>query len=262
MADKRSTTPAAQGANWIPAHEPPQRPAPATGESVKAKWLDNFGMWIGVTVMLISAQWMMWLALNVIGWSDTWYPPMTALQQWSIFSIIVGAASWGRLMAWRSALDEREKQGAFLAMQAEIDELVAELQEADIENADLKMRLDRAQIDLREQYNQMQGVMAQQRQFVPQAPSASAEKIPANLYRDAAFLAELSYTPPYEYARDKVMSKHGWGKDRWYAARDVLVEAGIWRMGNKTTEKVVEQRATALAMLALYAGHNEDGKDS
>ena len=108
----------------------------------------------------------------------------------------------------------------------------------------------------------MQGVMAQQRQFVPQAPSASAEKIPANLYRDAAFLAELSYTPPYEYARDKVMLKHGWSKDRWYAARDVLVAAGIWRMGNKTTEKVVEQRATALAMLALYAGHNEDGKDS
>ena len=262
MSNKRSVTPSAQGANFVTAHEPPQRQAPTTQESVNAKWKDNAGMWIGVFVVLVGAQWIVWLALNVIGWSATWYPPLMAIQQWSIFAFFAGSIAFGWLMMWRSALDEREKQGAYLAMQAEIDELAAELEEADTENADLRMRLDRAQVELREQYTQMQGVMAQQRQFVPQAPAASAEKIPAALYRDATFLAELSYTPPYEYARDKVMFKHGWGKDRWYAARDVLVAAGIWRMGNKTTEKVVEQRATAMAMLALYAGHNEDGKDS
>jgi hypothetical protein len=70
VTDKRSTTPAAQGANWIPAHEPPQRPAPATGESVNAKWKDNAGMWIGVFVVLVGAQWIVWLVLNVIGWSE------------------------------------------------------------------------------------------------------------------------------------------------------------------------------------------------
>jgi len=219
-------------------------------------------MWIGVFVVLVGAQWITWLVLNVIGWSATWHPPLPALQQWSIFAFFAGAIAFGWLMMWRSALDEREKQGAYLALEAEIEELSVALDELDEENADLRLRLERAQIDLREQYTQMQALMAQQRQFVPQAPAASAEKIPAALYRDAAFLAELSYTPPYEYARDKVMLKHGWNKDRWYAARDVLVEAGIWRMGNKTTEKVVEQRATALAMLALYAGHNEGSEES
>jgi len=175
--------------NFVPAHEPPQRQAPTTHESVNAKWLDNFGMWIGVFVVLVGAQWIVWLVMDVIGWSENWYPPTMAIQQWSIFSFFAGSIAFGWLMIWRSALDEREKQGAFLAMQAAIDELSAELEIADTENADLRMRLDHAQVDLREQYVQVQGMMATQRQFTPQAPAASAEGIPAQLYRDAVFLA-------------------------------------------------------------------------
>ena len=126
-------------------------------------------MWIGVFVVLVGAQWIVWLVLNVIGWSDTWYPPLMAIQQWSIFAFFAGAIAFGWLMMWRSALDEREKQGAYLAMQAEIDELAIALEEAEEENADLRLRLDREQVDLKEQYVQMQGVMAQPRPFVPLA---------------------------------------------------------------------------------------------
>ena len=82
MSNKRSVTPSAQGANFVTAHEPPQRQAPTTQESVNAKWKDNAGMWIGVFVVLVGAQWITWLMLNVIGWSDTWYPRLMAIQQW------------------------------------------------------------------------------------------------------------------------------------------------------------------------------------
>jgi hypothetical protein len=42
----------------------------------------------------------------------------------------------------------------------------------------------------------------------------------------------------------------------------VLVDAGIWRKDDKSTRVVAQNKAAALAMLALYAGHNNTGENT
>lgn len=260
MPQKHTATPS----SYVPAREPVREPAPRaapTIDAVSAKWRDNAGLGIGVFVVMVSLQWIAYLAAHMVGLHDTWYPTLTAVQMWTVFSFFTGCVGFGSLMMWRSALDEREKAGEFIFLRDRIAELEELLGEAEDAAADMEYRLGQAQVELRDQYTQMQSLMASQRQFVPQAPSASAERIPIALYRDAALLAELS-TTGMEYARDKVCVKYAWTTTRWYAARDVLVDAGIWRKDDKSTRVVAQNKATALAMLALYAGHNDSGENT
>lgn len=260
MPMKHTATPSGYISAYEPVREPAPRPAP-TIDAVSAKWRDNAGLGIGVFVVLVSLQWIAYLVLYMLDFHDTWYPSLTAVQMWTVFAFFAGCVGFGVLMMWRSALDEREKAGEFIFLRERIAELEELLDEAEDATADMEYRLGQAQVELRDQYTQMQALMASQRQFVPQAPSASKERIPIALYRDAALLAELS-TTGMDYARDKVCVKYGWTTTRWYAARDVLVDAGIWRKDDKSTRVNAQNKATALAMLALYAGHNNNGENT
>jgi hypothetical protein len=261
MQTKHTATPSSYVPAREPVREPAPRQAPTTIDAVSAKWRDNAGLGIGVFVVMVSVQWIAYLAAHMVGLHDTWYPTLTAVQMWTVFSFFTGCVGFGSLMMWRSALDEREKAGEFIFLRDRIAELEELLDDAEDAAADMEYRLGQAQVELRDQYTQMQALMASQRQFVPQAPSASAERIPIALYRDAALLAELS-TTGMEYARDKVCVKYAWTTTRWYAARDVLVDAGIWRKDDKSTRVVAQNKATALAMLALYAGHNDSSENT
>ena len=260
MQTKHTATPS----SYVPAREPTREPAPRaapTIDAVSAKWRDNAGLGIGVFVALVSLQWIAYLVLYTLNLHGTWYPSLVAVQMWTVFSFFAGCTGFAALMIWRSALDEREKAGEFIFLRERIAELEELLDEAEDAAVDMEYRLGQAQVELRDQYTQMQALMATQRQFVPQAPAASKERIPIALYRDAALLAELS-TTGMEYARDKVCTKYAWTTTRWYAARDVLVDAGIWRKDDKSTRVNAQNKTTALAMLALYAGHNNTGENT
>lgn len=253
MQDRHNVTSAP---NFVAAHEPAPRSAPSN-DAVSAKWKDNAGVWIGTFAALMGAQVIVFLALYVIGWHDTWYPPWSALQQWAVFSFALGMILFGLLMAWRSSLDEREKAGELMYWQGLVEQAQADLEEAAARIEELQQRLDMAQVELRDQYVQMQVAMRSAKQFVPEAPAASSEPVPIAIYRDAALLASLSLTPGMEYSRDKVCRKYSWTTSRWYAARDLLVAANVWAKGDKTTEILAQSRPAGLAMLSLYAGHNE-----
>jgi hypothetical protein len=256
MPYKQQTT-----STFVSAQEPARSSAP-TSAAVSAKWRDNLGVWIGSTTVLVALQWLWCIVGYAVGWRQTWWPSRTAFQMWTLAAALIGAVLFGLLMMWRSALDERERAGEFLWLRSRVDELNAELEEADATITELEYKLQRAQVDLKEQYTQMQAMMAMDRQFVASAPAASKKRIPLPLYRDAVMLADLSLTPPREYSRDKTCRKFGWTTTRWYAARDVLVAAGIWQTDGKATAVKVQNRATAQAQLALYAGHNETGEKS
>lgn len=238
------------------AREPAHRSAPSN-DAVSAKWRDNLGVWIGTVAALMGAQLIVFLAVYIAGWRDVWYPSWAALLQWGVFAFALGMVLFGLLMAWRSSLDEREKAGELMYWQGLVEQAQADLGAADITIAELQERLQAAQIELHDQYVQMQVAMRAQKQFVPEAPAASVEPVPLPVYRDAALLAALSLTPGMEFSRDKVCRKYSWTTSRWYAARDLLVAAGVWAKGDKQTEILASSKAAGLAMLALYTGHNE-----
>jgi len=251
-----------QATTFVSAHEPPTRQAPVTADAVSAKWRDNAGVWIGVVAVLVGAQWILWLALFQLGVSETWYPPLPAVQQWSLFALFAGLIAFGALMMWRSALDEREKAGAFIWMEARIEELELELDAADEENEALRVSLNNTRQDLQERIALMQrNTAAHERTYTPAVLRESEESIPLQTYADARLLVERACRNQ-PYSKDKIVATmHGWTQARWREAHKLACDAGLFRVVGNRTELLVDDINTALSMMDVYAGKSVSNAD-
>lgn len=243
-----------QKSTFVPAHEP-VRPAPTTPDAVAAKWRDNAGIWVGVVAVLVGAQWIVWLGLHLVGLSETWHPPLPAMQMWTIFAFCAGAVAFGALMMWRSALDEREKAGLFVWMESRIQELEVELEAADEEIEALTVALRNTRQDLQERIAlQQRQAAATQRMYTPAVLREAEAPAPSQTYRDARLLVERACRN-LPFSKDKVVATHdGWTQTRWREAHKLACDAGLFRVVGNRTEVLVDDLNTALAMLDVYAG--------
>lgn len=240
---------------FVSAHEPPPRQAPATADAVSAKWRDNAGVWIGVVAVLVGCQWIVWLALHAVGWSETWHPPLAAVQMWSLFAFFAGAVAFGALMMWRSALDEREKAGAYAWMEARIEELEIDLAAADEEIETLTIALGHTRQDLQERIALQQRAVAQaERTYTPAVLREAEAAAPRQQYLDARLLVERACRNQV-FSKDKMVAMHdGWTQARWREAHKLACDAGLFRVVGNRTELLVDDLNTALSMLDIYAG--------
>ena len=241
---------------FVPAVEPspvtatPARPAP-TADSVSAKWRDNAGAWIGVTVLLSAGY-----ALLRIGAANVGMMPLPDWQHaaWSLLVFtLIGGAVFGWLMAWRSSLDERERQG-------EIDGMVARIED-DAEYIDA---LETSVTEYRSLYENAVRDLADSRAALHQAMGRNSDKyrapeeetVTASVERDAQFLLQLMYSG--QPAGWQVVTKtyNDWNRKKWEAARDLLEAAGVVRtVGNQTKPSELTHQA-AVSKLGAYC-HSE-----
>ena len=228
------------------------RPAP-TADSVAAKWRDNLGAWIGVTVLLSAGY-----ALLRIGLANVGMMPLPGAEHsaWSFgVFVLIGGVAFGWLMAWRSSLDERERQGEIDGMVARIEDDAEYIEQLEQHVAELRSRLDNALLELQHEQAQARATMAQARQYVPNV-SVSDDPVSQRVYDDAVILTERS-TRNIDYSRDKVCADLDWTTTRWYAARDLLVSCGNWQRTGKKTEVLVSNTDVALRNLAIHVGMPE-----
>jgi hypothetical protein len=247
---KQSATPA-----FVAAHEPPPRPTPTSQDAVSAKWRDNAGVWIGVVAVLVGLQWIAWIVLYSMGLAGAWYPPREAVLMWSAFAFFAGAVAFGALMMWRSALDEREKAGAFVWMEARIAELEDELAEADEHNEAVTVALNHCRQDLQERIALQQRQSANaERTFTPAVLRETETAVSPAVFCDARLLVERACRN-LPFSKDKIVATHdGWTQARWREAHKLACDAGLFRVVGNRTEVLVDDLNTALAMLDIYAG--------
>lgn len=240
---------------YVSAQEPALRHAPTTADAVSAKWRDNAGVWIGVVAVLVGAQWIAWLLLHAVGLAETWHPPLPAVQMWSIFAFFAGAVAFGALMMWRSALDEREKAGAFVWMEARIAELEEELDAADEQIETLAITLNNTRQDLQERIALQQRVTAaSQRTYTPAVLRESEESVNSQTAGDARLLVERACRNQ-PYSKDKMVAlHHGWTQARWREAHKLACDAGLFRVVGNRTELLVDDLNTAMSMLDVFIG--------
>lgn len=241
---------------FVPAVEPstaPPRPAP-TADSVSAKWRDNLGAWIGVSVLLSCLY-----ALARITFANIGMMPLPSLVEaaWSILVfVIIGGVAFGWLMAWRSSLDERERQGEIDAMVARIEDDNEYINALEAKVTELETKLSYAQRDLQERivYQQQQQAR-QQRTYTPSAQPAD-EAVPFAVYEKARQLVERACRN-LPYSKDKVCPLLGWSQGEWREAHQVAQNAGIFRVVGNRTELLVDDLETALAIMDVYAGFSQ-----
>ena len=249
MTEKRN---ASRG--YVPAIAPkPPRPAP-TVENVSAKWRDNLGMWIGVFVVLMALRLLQQMAWHRLDWASTPWPGLESLLIWTAFSFCVGAVAFGLLMVWRSALDERERQGEYNALAEDNAELSADLDDANVKIGELEMKLANAMQDLRERMILLQRaeMRAGARVFTPAIETAD-NPVDAGNYKKARQLIELACRNQ-PFSKDKVCTMLDWTQGEWRAAHQLAQDAGIFRVVGNRTEVLVSELAVALAMIDIYAG--------
>lgn len=242
---------------FVPPTEPtpaPTRPAP-TADTVAAKWKDNLGMWIGVTTGLVAVRLLGQMLLSAAGLVASAWPERAAFLMWAAGSFFAGMLAFAVLMAWRSALDERERQGQFNDMAADIDDLEAILHERDETIADLERRLANVTQDLHERMLLQQTLTRQQApHFTPAMPSAASSPEPtdAQLYQRARTLVERACRNQ-PYSKDKIVATFGWTQGEWREAHQFCQDAGLFRVVGRSTELLVDDLNTALSILDLYA---------
>ena len=241
---------------YVPAVEPapvtatPARPAP-TADSVSAKWRDNLGAWIGVTVLLSAGY-----ALLRIGAANVGIVPLPGAEHsaWSfgVFTLIGGVA-FGWLMAWRSSLDERERQG-------EIDGMVARIED----DAEYIEQLEEKVTEYRSLYENAVRDLAESRAALHQAMGRNSDKyrapeeetVTASVERDAQFLLQLMYSGQPAGWQSVTGKYNDWNRKKWEAARDLLEAAGcISTVGNQTKPSELTHQA-AVSKLGAYC-HSE-----
>lgn len=228
----------------------PARPAP-TADSVSAKWRDNAGAWIGVTVLLSAGY-----ALLRIFAANAGMMPLPDWQHvaWSFLVFtLVGGVVFGWLMWWRSSLDEKERQMSLDQADAAIKDRDDYINKLEKKIDELEVRLNNELLNSEREQAAARAAMAQTREYVPAGGTSSAP-LPRQLYDDAVLLINLSTDGMRDHAKDNVCTKYGLTSTRWFAARDVLVACKVWRRATGSTEVLVKHRATALRTLAIYAG--------
>ena len=226
------------------------RPAP-TADSVAAKWRDNLGAWIGVTVLLSAGY-----ALLRIGLANVGMMPLPGAEHsaWSfgVFTLIGGVA-FGWLMAWRSSLDERERQGEIDGMVARIEDDAEYIEQLEERISELNQALSNTRQDLQERMVLQQRYQAQaQRTYTPSVEAAE-QPVDSSVYRDARLLVERACRNQ-PYSKDKVCATFGWTQPQWRAAHQLCQDAGLFRVVNRQTELLVDDLNTALSILDVYVG--------
>lgn len=228
----------------------PARPAP-TADSVSAKWRDNAGAWIGVTVLLSAGY-----ALLRIGAANVGIAPLPDWQHaaWSLLVfILIGGAVFGWLMAWRSSLDERERQG-------EINGMVERIED-DAEYIDA---LEASVTEYRSLYENAVRDLAESRAALHQAMGRNSDRyrapeddpVTASVERDAQFLLQLMYSGQPAGWQSVTGKYNDWNRKKWEAARDLLEAAGcISTVGNQTKPSEATHQA-AVSKLGAYC-HSE-----
>lgn len=241
-----------KGSNFVSAVEPiPARPAP-TADNVAAKWRDNLGAWIGISTMLTGAY-----SLLRIGLANANLVPLPSAQgaAWAlVVFVIIGGIAFGWLMAWRSSLDERERQGEIDAMrdaismlEAEKLELEAEISDAEIRYTNIKLQYEQVTEDLASVRNSLHRAMNQSNRFV--VPVEKAE--PAE-EKNAKFLLGIAYRDRWR-GRDYIVETYaGWTPTMWTEARNLLEHAGIIRTINKQVELLKPDYDSAIVALSAH----------
>ena len=235
------------------------RPAP-TADSVAAKWRDNLGAWIGVTVLLSAGY-----ALLRIGLANVGMMPLPGAEHsaWSFgVFVLIGGVAFGWLMAWRSSLDERERQGEIDGMVARIEDDAEYIEQLEERISELNQALSNTRQDLQERMVLQQRYQAQaQRTYTPSVEAAE-QPVDSSVYRDARLLVERACrNQPYSKnaicGDGKKPGIFDWTQDRWRAAHQLAQEAGLFRVVGNRTELLVDDLGTALAMMDVYAGWSD-----
>lgn len=241
--------------NFVPPTAPtpvatpsPARPAP-TADSVAAKWRDNLGAWIGVAVLLSAGYTLLRIGLANVGIVPL---PDAEHSAWSflVFTLIGGVA-FGWLMAWRSSLDERERQGEINAMVERIEDDAEYIEHLEAKVTELKLAYANLEDDLAETRRSLHMAMGQASQSYRQPD----EEVEPMAERNAKFLLNLAYRGD-KWGRDHIVRTYdNWTPTMWTEARNLLELAGIVRTVGKATELLKPDYSTAVVALGAYC-HN------
>lgn len=236
---------------YVPAVEPtvvataPARLAP-TADSVSAKWRDNLGAWIGVTVALSAGYALLRMVAARFG-----IVPLPDWQHaaWSFVSFfLAGGLAFGALMTWRSSLDERERQGEIDAMRERIEDDSEYIEE--LEQKITAMEVERANMidDLAETRRSLHQAMGQASARYRQPD----EDVEPTAERNAKFLLQLAYRGD-KWGRDHIVRTFdNWTPTMWTEARNLLELSGIVRTVGKSTELLKPDYSSAVVALAAY----------
>ncbi len=231
---------------------PATRPAP-TPDSVSAQWRDNLGMGIGVFCVLVSGFFIAQIVGGKFGlWRNFW-TDIDATPTWIAFSFLAGVQAYGWLMAWRSSIDEIERQNTINILRSNEQAMLADIKDMENEIANLETKLAYAQRDLRERIVLQQQYQAKaQRTYTPSAQVAENE-IPFAVYDKARQLVERACRN-LPASKDKVCAILGWTQAEWREAHQLAQDAGLFRVVGRQTELLVDDLETALAIMDVYAG--------
>ena len=223
------------------------RPAPTT-DSVSAQWRDNLGMGIGVFSVLVSGFFIAQIVGGKFGlWLNFW-TDIDTTPTWIAFSFLAGVQAYGWLMAWRSSIDEIERQNTINILRDNEKAMLADINALTASRDEYKRLYQNAQDDIAEMRRSLHASMASasQRYREPE------QEIEAEAERNAKFLLQLAYRGE-KWGRDRVVQTFdNWTPTMWTEARNLLELAGIVRTVGRTTELLKPDYATAVVALAAY----------
>lgn len=225
------------------------QPRAQTSDSVLAKWVDNAGAGIGVFGLVLGLRVLAQIIGAAVGLAETQLPGLAAMQLWATIGAVLGIIAFSVLMVLRSAMDELVQYNEWSAMQDELAERDAEIDELTADLDALRQRYDNAVADLAETRRSLHGAMAQatQRYRTPEQPAEPAAQ------RDAKFLIGLAYRGS-KWSRDHVGRTYAdWTPTRWTDARNLLEQAGIVRTVANRTELLYADESTAVAALSAFS---------
>lgn len=226
-------------------HRPQQTP-----RIVLAKWMDNFAVGVGVGVAAGVGLWL-------LGTPDSMLYSTAAC---------AGLLTWGGMMAWRGSIDERSDwrnvrkirqtvadirrhhEHASTTLRVQLNAALDEIETLERSLDRMTHERDVAIIDLARERENRQS-QAQRTTFV-----APVELAPEEI-RDASEMIRHRYDRREHLSRRKAEEGKGWPADRWKAAQDELVAAGLIYVNATQTRWQTETLDDALNRFAAYCLH-------
>lgn len=211
----------------------PKRPPTApTLREIIAQWVQNFGGGVGIGAGVAC---LLWLFGRDAG----------GILKWSLAS---GILTWAALMAVRSIVDELVDFSAWREMQAELEAVAAERDDA-LDQLDQERRAHTETLtDLKFARQEAHNL---RRQLTPNytPPADTTGDTVADAERLMGMYFELSRWP----ARDYVCQTFGWDRDRWAEAYRLLRDAGVVELNHKSTRVLFDDYGAAIAALSRFA---------
>ena len=244
---------------WVSAEAPqPTAPAPATRpaptpDSVSAQWRDNLGMGIGVFCVLVSGFFIAQIVSGKFGlWRNFW-TDIDTTATWIAFSFLAGVQAYGWLMAWRSSIDEIERQNTINILRSNETAMLEDINALVAKRDEYEQKYENAIVSLAEARAALHQAMGRNSDRY-RAPED--DPVAPSVERDAQFLLQLMHSKQPAGWQSVTKTYKDWNRDKWEAARDLLEAAGAVRtVGNQTKLSELTYQAS-VGKLGAYC-HSE-----